>query len=126
MDYFLDTHILAWWFGAARKLPNEAKVIIGDDQSRFLVSCITVLELQYLFEIGRISGNMTDVMEALRGDNRFRILPFDVDALEQSVRLTTTRDPFDRMILGQALALATKIITKDKWMKKAAPHLVIP
>ena len=63
--YFLDTHIILWLYQLSLELlSEEAKKAI--EENDIFVSPIVVLELQYLFEIGRIRDDSQTIIEYLR------------------------------------------------------------
>jgi len=125
MEYVLDTHVLLWRLLEPKRLSLKAQAILKDDDNRFLVPTMVMLETQYLIEIGRIDLDMRDFLEVVSADDHYQFLPFDERVMVQAIHLNDTRDPFDRTILSHALALHKSIITKDRWMKRMAPQLVI-
>lgn len=125
MKFVLDTHTLLWRLLDPKRLSKMARSIFMDGECEFFVPTISLLEIQYLNEVGRIEAPIGEIREALSEAGNFTLLPFDEDALFHALNLSTTRDPFDRVILSQALALSMKILTKDRWMKQTAPHLVV-
>ena len=125
MQYIVDTHVLLWRLLAPTKLSKKARATFLKAENEFLIPTMALLEIQYLKEIGRIDIDVAATIKTLQEDGQYEILSFDAGALLHVLNLTTTRDPFDRVILGQALAGSHKILTKDRWMKRMAPHLVI-
>lgn len=101
------------------------KKIFGEDDHLFLIPTVSLLELQYLQEIGRVEIDMDQFLQTLRQQEDFRLVAFDEITLLASLRLTSNRDPFDRIILGHAVATSTKILSRDRWMKEMAPQLVV-
>jgi PIN domain nuclease of toxin-antitoxin system len=78
-----------------------------------------VLELQLLHEIGRVSVPAQEVITGLVGRIGLRIseAPFGrVVAIAQS--LSWTRDPFDRLIVAQAMAENAPLLTKDRLIRQ--------
>ena len=58
---YLDTHVVAWLYaGRIDLFPSYVQKIISSDE--LLISPIVALELQYLFEVGRVSKKSTDVL----------------------------------------------------------------
>lgn len=110
---YLDTHVVVWLYtNDTINLPKVAKILI---ESNDLFICPMVfLELQYLKEIGRIKCTPNELVEDLRGKIELQIddLPFEVAARRAS-EIQWTRDPFDRLISGSALARSYPLITKD-------------
>lgn len=101
---YLDTHV-AIQIGSkgSSKLSHRAKRIIESRQ--VLLSPAAELELAYLDEIGSIRLTPEDVLARLRVSIGLRIcnLAF-ADVVYHSRRLSWTRDVFDRLIVGHAIA----------------------
>jgi PIN domain nuclease of toxin-antitoxin system len=82
------------------------------------ISPMVELELQFLNEIGRIKIGSAGVLNALAH------LPVHIDqtpfhAVTQAASLQTwTRDPFDRLIVGQAIAAGGWLITADTLIRQ--------
>ena len=115
---YLDTHVAAWLFaGDVMRLSAAARVAIeGDD---LLVSPAVVLELQYLYETKRVADKAELVVEDLRHRLSVRVcdLPFP-DVSRRALALTWTRDPFDRLIVAQAAVRDSKLVTKDRVLRR--------
>lgn len=110
---YADTHVVAWLYaGRADLLPPRARSLIEDRS--VIVSPMVALELEYLFETGRTSEPAGAVLEALGRDIGLRLcdLPF-ADVVEAARRQSWTRDPFDRVIVGQASVRRAPLITRD-------------
>ncbi len=76
---------------------------------------MVLLELQYLFKIGRISFDGETILEDLRADIGLRVMDrrwFDV--CSKALGLSWTRDPFDRLITAQALVEGQRLLTRDR------------
>jgi PIN domain nuclease of toxin-antitoxin system len=108
-----DTCMVAWLYaGPPDLIPPRARRLIEDNP--LLVSPMVALELEYLFETGRISEPARVVLQALGRDIGLRLcdLPF-ADVAGPAMRQSWTRDPFDRIIVAQAALRRTSLITKD-------------
>lgn len=112
---FLDTHAGVWLASGKLELlsPNAKAVIESAEQ--LLVSPMVHLELQYLREIGRVGVEASEILLTLAtklgaqlADHSFRAI------VESSQRLTWTRDPFDRLIVGHAMAAGGTLVTRDE------------
>ena len=125
MSYLLDTHTLVWRFIDPKKIPPKIQTLFSNPESDFLIPTICLLEIQYLVEVGRIQIDLDEVRRVIQEEDAFQLVAYDESVMLHSLRLTTTRDPFDRIILAHALSTSTKIITRDLWMKRTAPHLVV-
>lgn len=108
-----DTHVVAWLYaGRVELIPARARTLIEDGP--VLVSPMVALELEYLFEIGRIRERAQGILQALARDMGLRLcdLPF-ADVVGAAVRQSWTRDPFDRIIVAQAALRRAPLITRD-------------
>ena len=81
---------------------------------------MVILELEYLYEMGRVNYPSTDALSKLSAEIGVEVctLPF-ADIIVRAVRESWTRDPFDRVIVAQAKAngLAT-LLSNDRDMRK--------
>ena len=125
MNFVVDTHVLIWRFLDPKKLSKRLKTLFASEENEFWVPNMALMETQYLNEIGRIQINIDEFIAILRDHPQFRLLSFDEQVLAHALRLSSNRDPFDRIILAHALASSTPILTRDRWMKRMAPHLVV-
>lgn len=80
------------------------------------------LELTYLNEIGRVKetaerilGELTSSLGLIEASQSFQRV------VDLANRTGFARDPFDRVILSQALAAKTQLATKDERMREAYP-----
>lgn len=111
---YLDTHVVTWLFaGRLNLLSRRALDVLEEKQ--VIISPMVRLELEYLYEIGRVATTSGEVV----GDLMRRIglgicdLPFDL-VITQANGENWTRDPFDRIIVAQAAAREESLLTKDE------------
>jgi PIN domain nuclease of toxin-antitoxin system len=118
---YLDTHVAAWLFaGRTDLLPQAVRTLL--DEHDLLISPAVKLELQYLYEIGRTAEPARVVIDTLRSELGLRVcdLPFGA-VIEVAVDQAWTRDPFDRLIVSQAMLRGTTLVTKDKPIRDHFP-----
>jgi PIN domain nuclease of toxin-antitoxin system len=72
------------------------------------------LELSYLHEIGRLRVGGADIIADLEHRVGLRRSDLPLDALDTAAALTWTRDPFDRLIVADALVAGAALVTKDR------------
>jgi PIN domain nuclease of toxin-antitoxin system len=121
---YLDTHVVAWLYaGRVDLFPSYVQKLISREE--LLISPIVALELQYLFEVGRVSKKATDVVFDLGKRIGLKTCehPFN-DVIENAIKQKWTRDPFDRIIVAQASILSTKIATKDETIRENYKHAI--
>lgn len=111
---YLDTHVAVWLYaGITERIGGE--VLAALEREELLVSPMVELELQRLYEIGRIGELGRAVVEGLAGKIGLRVCdrPFPL-VVSRALDQTWTRDPFDRLIVAQAALSDAPLVTKDK------------
>lgn len=115
---FLDTHIVCWLYAGKTELISPT-AIQAIENNQLFASPIVDLELQYLFEIKRISQQASEILIALRADIGLQIADENFhQVINASKTLSWTRDPFDRVIVGHALYKKIPLITCDKTIQQ--------
>ena len=109
----LDTHVFLWWQQASRMLPPDVARRIAE-ADRVYVSIATAWELAIKVASGKLrSGeSFVEAMEV----NRFGLLPITLDHVDAVAALpvpTRHRDPFDRMLIAQAVYEGLTVVTHD-------------
>ena len=116
---YLDTHVVAWLYAGAdaRMSPDARMALRGSDDRR--VSPMVRLELQYLFEVGRVTTPAANVMDELRMALGLTVCDASFVAVAHVAEdLTWTRDPFDRLIVAHAALHDAPLVTKDDAMHR--------
>ncbi len=124
MIYYMDTHVVAWLYeGKLGSFSKQLLDLIG--KNKILLSPMVVLELTYLHEIGRVQGASQQVIDSLNQSIGLTIcdLPFS-QVIQSAMVQTWTRDPFDRIIVGQAAVNQSPLITKDVLIRTHYVHVV--
>lgn len=115
---YLDTHVVAWLY--AGEFDNLSRVATkGIHGDALFISPIVILELQYLYDIGRAREPAPRVLETLSRDIGLSVcdLPFAA-VVEQALYEKWVRDPFDRLIVAHAAANSAALITKDEKIRR--------
>lgn len=109
----LDTHAVVWLYtGEVDRFSTEGRVLLESEQ--LTVSPIVQLELTFLHEIGRLRVGGADILGDLESRLRLFVVNQPLLAVVQAAAsLDWTRDPFDRLIVGDALAANSQLLTKD-------------
>ena len=85
------------------------------NENDLYISPIVRLELQYLFEIERITQKPQTILSHLANDIGLKICNKDFNQMiTQAQNVTWTRDPFDRIIVAQAALNNTRLLTNDQ------------
>jgi PIN domain nuclease of toxin-antitoxin system len=115
---YLDTHVAVWLYaGLVDKFTDAARSAIDD--SDLVVSHMVRLELQYLFEIGRIKVKGDTIIRNLSKTIGLRIsdIPFD-QVIEEALKINWTRDVFDRLLVSEAIVAKQGFISADRNIQK--------
>lgn len=112
MRYLLDSHVALWWLGMdSHRLTNALRDTIAEADAVF-VSIATVWELEIKRSIGKLKMPVDDWQRVEATGLAF--LPLELaDALLAAHLPLIHRDPFDRMMVAQALARGLTLITRD-------------
>lgn len=116
MRVLVDTHAFLWWLAGNTRLPDAARDVIGDADNDVLVSAASAWEITIRHRLGRLPGASVvagDVMAAIE-DHGFQPLAITVAHAERAGRLPGShRDPFDRMLIAQALAQDLPLVSNE-------------
>lgn len=117
MILHLDTHVLVYLYAGERtRFPVRARAAL--DHARLLYSAIAELEVQYLYEIGRLSVGPDAVLAYLADRIGLAVDETPYVVVARTARtLSWTRDPFDRMITAAAVASDARLLTRDQTIR---------
>lgn len=115
MRLLLDTHVALWAITDDRRLPRSARALIASPDNSIHVSAVSVWEIaakhaRYPRDMP-VSGN-----DALRWFRESGYLMVDITA-EHAARVESLpdlhADPFDRMLVAQAVTEPLRLVTRD-------------
>lgn len=111
---YLDTHVVVWLYsGDIERISDIAKELINGND--LYISPIVQLELQYLFEIQRITEIPHVIISNLFARIGLKVCDQDfLQIITNATSLGWTRDPFDRIIVANAALHQNSLITKDQ------------
>ena len=110
----LDTHVIVWI--AMQEQHRFPEAAIGRiEAAELMIPPAVILELQYLVETKRIQGNPLKIIENLQTTIGLEICKNTFEGvIKESLDLSWTRDPFDRLIVAQASLAKSTLLTKDQ------------
>ncbi len=121
---YLDTHVVVWLYQKSlERLSQISREHIEKDD--IAISPMVTLEVEYLFEVEKIKEHSHVIIHYLAERIGLQVCsqPFQ-DVMKTAVAIKWTRDPFDRVITGQALNRNAILITKDATILKNYQHAV--
>ncbi len=110
----LDTHALIWALSTPRRLPARVAAAIRDPDTDVYVSAVSTWEIAIKSVLGKIDADLTAIVGAARAAY-FDELPITITHTERLRALPPHhRDPFDRLLVAQALEERLTIVTHDR------------
>lgn len=114
-QYILDTHALIWFVNGNKELSHTAQKSIEDENATNFVSIASLWEIAIKVSLGKLELKKPFYQIQFQIlQNGFHILPvmFE-DTLAVATLPLHHRDPFDRIIIAQAISNKMSIISKD-------------
>jgi PIN domain nuclease of toxin-antitoxin system len=116
MKILVDTHAILWWLAGDKRLSRPAKRILEDPANRRWVSIASLWEIAIKMSTGRLTTHdltLRTIVDQL-SEQEFLILPVRVADLLQLEQLAQIHgDPFDRILIAQAVEERVPILTTD-------------
>lgn len=117
MRYLLDTHTFLWWIVDDLRLSSRARAIIQDPGNEIWFSAASAWEMAIKAQLGRITfeDDLVAFVPQQVAANGFKNLPIQSEhALRVSRLPLLHRDPFDRILVAQALTERMPLLTGDQ------------
>lgn len=117
MRYLLDTHALIWFLEGDSSLSETAKALITDGKNELAVSIASIWEIAIKVSIGKLSLSQPfdNIFPSELKKQHIQVLPLKITHTSQVKNLPLHhRDPFDRLIIAQAMIEGMPVITVDK------------
>ena len=123
MRLLLDTHILVWWRGSPAKLTEAHREAIADPSNEVFVSAASFWELAIKQAKGKI--HLPDDFMASFDSLGFRILDISARHAWLTRELPHIHhDPFDRILISQAMSEGLTMVSVDSSLARYAVPLL--
>ena len=115
MKLLLDTHTFIWWDSDPARLSAVALAALRDPANTVWLSVVSVWEILIKAQLGKLSVRLPlpDIVAQQRV-NGLQVLPV---TLPHSLALeglpTIHKDPFDRVLIAQAIAEGAELVSAD-------------
>ncbi len=116
MRVLLDTHALLWFASDDARLGVRAREVMADPTTERLLSVASAWEMAIKVSISKlkIEGPFADWIERLRAGAAAELLAIELSDVRRVRELPRHhRDPFDRMLVAQAIERSVAIVTVD-------------
>ena len=115
MNLLLDTHVALWAITDNSKLPQKARELILSPKTTVWISAATVWEIaiKYALSRGDMPVSSQDAVRYCR-ESGYRFLAIEVEHAVAVENLPAHhQDPFDRILVAQALVEPMRLMTHD-------------
>ncbi|MPY90560.1 MAG: PIN domain-containing protein [Luteitalea sp.] len=116
MRLLLDTHAFLWWVADDKRLSRRAHAAIADRTNECLVSLVSCWEMAIKVSLGKLSlgSTVNQFVPSQMATNGFTLLPIKFSHTARVASLAFHhRDPFDRVLVAQALLERLAIVSVD-------------
>jgi PIN domain nuclease of toxin-antitoxin system len=127
MKILLDTHIFLWFISGDNKLLTDVRDAIQDPNNEVFLSAISVWEAIVKYQLGKLPlpDSPEIYLPKQRDLHQIMSLPLDENSVAQLSRLPNLhRDPFDRMLICQALQHGLTIATVDTAIRAYSVNMI--
>lgn len=121
MRLLLDTHAFLWWVGDDPRLPPSARRLIGGPRNEIFFSAVSAWEIviRSVMDKTSLPESPERFVPAQLRENAFVALPVSISHALAVARLPDIhRDPFDRLIVAQAVVEDLTIVTRDEQISR--------
>ncbi len=117
MQILLDTHLFIWWLNDDNQLSQKARDLIINADIVY-VSSVSLWEAAIKIRLGKLDANIHELIQAI-GNEGFIELPLLAKQTAKILALPAIhRDPFDRMLVAQAMSEPLRLLTSDEILKQ--------
>ena len=124
MKLLLDTHALLWWLADDDRLGRQAREVIEDPANDILVSVVSLWEIVVKRRIGKLRADTKEVLDAVQQAGFARLDISAAHLLTLQALPMHHRDPFDHLLIAQAITEDATFITDDRDIRRYAIPLV--
>jgi PIN domain nuclease of toxin-antitoxin system len=116
MRVLLDTHLLLWALGSPLKLSADTRKLL--DTSEVYVSAASIWEISIKAATGKLKADAAEILAAIQPAG-LNLLPITGDHAARVARLPAHhKDPFDRILVAQAVTEPMILLTNDKGLER--------
>ena len=118
MNYLLDTHTLLWTLFSTKNLSPVARETISDPHNGIFVSPVSFWEISLKYSMGKIilENVLPDDLPGYAEESGFDVIDITTKEAASFYRLprVTHKDPFDRLIVWQAIQRNMILLSRDR------------
>jgi PIN domain nuclease of toxin-antitoxin system len=111
MRVLLDTHLLLWALGSPLKLSKETRKLV--DTSQVYVSAASIWEISIKASLGKLDADPEEILAAIEPAGLSMLPILGQHAAKVAQLPPRHKDPFDRMLVAQAMSEPMILLTND-------------
>jgi PIN domain nuclease of toxin-antitoxin system len=117
MRLLLDTHVFLWWIREDKRLSKTSVNKIKEAEEVYMSSA-SIWEIAIKMRLGKISGDLNALIQEIY-NSHFLELPVTNQHAATTLKLPDIhRDPFDRILIAQAISEPLVFLTADPKLEK--------
>lgn len=121
MKFLIDTHVFLWWDLTPQKLSTHALEILEDKNTNVYLSHISIWEMQIKSQLGKLNlrSSLNELIQEQQTQNGIVLQPlYEAHIYGLAELANHHRDPFDRLLISQAVIENFVLITDDALIKQ--------
>ena len=124
MKFLLDTNVIIWFFEGSPRLEQVKEFFFYSD-SELYISSVSFWEIAIKIKIGKLPITISSI-KSLVNEYNFRELPMTSDHIQAYLDLPNLhKDPFDHMLLAQAISCPMRFITGDSLLAEYSSLVMV-
>ncbi len=127
MNFLLDTHVFIWEVLEPNKLSQTVINLIKNKKNKLFLSIVSIWEMQIKIGINKLhfDESLSTVIIKQKEINDLEILPINLNHIWQLAQLESHhKDPFDRMLIAQAIIESFSILSIDNIFQKYPVNII--
>jgi PIN domain nuclease of toxin-antitoxin system len=124
MRLLLDTHLIYWSYYESRRLPTAARKLMLESEQVF-VSSASIWEIAIKSRLGKIKANPRRIVEHIEAAGFYELPVLMRHAVNVADMPMHHADPFDRLLIAQAMSEPLHLITVDSSLKSYSDLVVV-
>jgi PIN domain nuclease of toxin-antitoxin system len=116
MRFLIDTHVFLWFIAGDIRLSKIVRQAIEDEDNEVFLSIVSIWEIAIKINVGklRLGKPFAELVPEQITDNEIDVLPIHFDDLKIVAALPLYhRDPFDRLLIAQAMMHGITLASDD-------------
>lgn len=127
MNLLLDTHVFLWLALSPKQVSQTARAACADPDNTLHLSMASLWEARIKADLGRLEleAPLTDMLQAQQDTNALQVLPIEPVHVNQLESLEHHHgDPFDRLIIAQAIQEDMALVSGDAAFQHYSAKLI--